>query len=186
MKSLALILLTILLFTSLGKAQEKTTYRTTEGKILFIFEFNDKDSSVKARSNKLKAIFDYRVPKLKLRADMKTFYAKDDKLDTALNAFTIGHMRFKGDMEIKDIGPDLNPRVLFPIEGYIQLNQKRRFVKMEGNLFPLQKTNRYRAQLAISTNLKLSHFNLKDDFPRFNDRFYIQIYQSVLNPRPNN
>ncbi len=185
MKALFLTLLILPLFASLGKCQEQTTYRTTKGEILFIFEFQDKDSSVKAKSKELKALFDYKVPKFLMRADMKTFNAKDKKLDTALGAFTIGNMQFKGDMEIKEIGPDLNPKVLFPIEGYIKLNQERQFVKMEGNLYPMQQTNRYRAQLAISTNLKLSQFGLKDDFPRFNDRFYIQINQSVLNPRPN-
>lgn len=154
--------------------------------MVLIFEFKNQDSSVKAESGELVAILDHTVPQLLFSVEMSSFHSPDPKLDTGLKAFGLGKMKFEGEMKTKNIGPDLNPRIIFPIEGVMRWNENQEFVKMSGSLFPLQQANRYRAQLTISTNLQLSDFNVKDEFPRFKDRFYVQIYQSVLNPRPRN
>ena len=184
MKKALLITVVALAFFTIkhASAQEPSTFKTKKGNILLLFQLKNADSSVIARSKSLYAVFNYNVPHIRFRVNMNSFSSAYPGIEPALQKIVPEDMTFDGDMGINKISTNNNPHVIFPIEGLFKLNGESKYIKLSGNLFPVQQVNKYRAQLMVSTELVLSDFNLKQYFPEFRNRFYIEIYQSVLEP----
>lgn len=163
--------------------QERNIFATKQGSMRLLLQKKKLDTGISVQTNSLNVRFNYDVPKIRFRAPLSEFESVDSAYQRAVKRIANPDMRFTGEMELRSLKDERYPEVVFPIEGYLTINGQKEFVKLSGNLFPLQHANNYQAQLRVRSVLKLSQFGLKQYLPDFRDRFHIIINQSVLRPR---
>lgn len=166
-----------------AKCQENTVYSTKEGSMRLLLQKEHVDTTIVAETSNLTVQLDYDVPKLQFKAELNAFQCPDSLVRNCLNRIPNPKVRFKGKMQVRSLDQQQLAKVIFPIEGTLFINGNREYVKLTGNLFPMQYANNYQAQLHVNTKLKLSQFGLKQYLPNYKDRFYIVIRQSVLRPQ---
>lgn len=166
----------------MGQEQHRGTYITKQGSMKLLLQKEKTDTAITAATSALRIRLQPDVSKMQFRALLSDFHCKDSAFQRVVQQIATREMRFQGDLEVHTLIPEGYAEVAFPIEGYLTINNKRRFVKLTGNLFSLGHANSYQAQLRVSTRLTLSEFGLKRYLPDFTDRFYILIYHSVLRP----
>jgi hypothetical protein len=166
-----------------ANCQENTVYTTKKGSMRLLLQKEDVDTTIVAETSGLTVQLDYDVPKIQFKAELDAFQCSDTLVRNCLRSIANPMIRFKGDMQVRSLDQQNQSKIIFPIEGALYINGKREYVKLTGNLFPMQYANNYQAQLHVNTELTLSQFGLKQYLPGYRDRFYVLIRQSVLRPQ---
>ncbi|NOZ48097.1 MAG: hypothetical protein GXO79_15170 [Chlorobi bacterium] len=174
-----LFLFVIFLVTNTVKAQD--FYSTKNGHLIMQTKVNEQN--VKFQSHNLQVLLDYETADITIIIDPSTLKTGIDSIDSNLIKKVNNEIHFKGSLGLDYINTESHPSQEFNIEGFLECNNNRVFIKGNGVLEHLYSNGEYACMLNISFNLKDDKLNCFEAIAPMKEGLHIEILQAVLQHR---
>jgi len=164
-------------FTSWCSMVAQDTYYSREATLKLTGQLNGEDLHL--QTSNVNVVIDYETAGIDMRFEVKTLNTEIDSLDKMLSKSNM-KVHFSGKLGLEYINTANHPPLKFDLEGWLDINGSRSWIKGRGDLYHLGYSSAYSCVLSITILLDTEELNLPFEIPGIGDEFEAVMQHALL------